>query len=72
MILTQDPLVEQAFIEFDAGDESKLLGLGFQIILYIELVNSGYLKKKSEFHFLDGLGDIGLGSLSLNTFPDDV
>lgn len=72
MILTQDPLVEQAFIEFDAGDESKLLGILFQIVSFVELVNSGYLKKKSEFHFLDSLGDFGLGGLSLNTFPDSV
>ena len=61
LILCQDPLVEQAFIEFESGDETKLL----------DLVKSGYLQKKSEFAFLDVNSDLGVGSLSLNPLTDD-
>ena len=62
LILCQDPLVEQAFVEFESGNETKLL----------DLVRSGYLQKKSEFAFLDMSSDYGLNSLSLNPLSEEV
>ncbi|KAK8802862.1 hypothetical protein WA171_006533 [Blastocystis sp. BT1] len=61
LILCQDPLVEQAFVEFESGNETKLL----------DLVRSGYLQKKSEFAFLDMSSDYGLNSLSLNPLSEE-
>ena len=32
LILCQDPLVDKAFIEYEGGDETQLLGIGFMVL----------------------------------------
>ena len=63
-VLVQDPVVEKAFEEYENGNEQSLLGIDRILFRCVDLVNSNYFDKESDFSFLD--------SCFLNLTLDDV